>query len=71
MFIFKQKISTKPTDDDLVFNIDSITVVINQLVDLYVDGTEIDHVDSFLGGGFKFTNAKFSSQCGCMKSFSL
>jgi len=61
----------KPTDDDLIFNFDSINVVINPLVGLYIDGTEIDYINSLFGGGFKFTNTKFSSQCGCGNSFSL
>lgn len=37
---------------------------------LYLEGTEIDYVESLSGSGFKFTNPNVSGTCGCGSSFS-
>jgi iron-sulfur cluster insertion protein len=36
----------------------------------YLDGTEIDYVESLQGAGFKFQNPNVKSTCGCGSSFS-
>jgi iron-sulfur cluster assembly accessory protein len=35
----------------------------------YLDGTEIDYVESTHGSGFKFGNPNVTSTCGCGSSF--
>jgi iron-sulfur cluster assembly accessory protein len=35
----------------------------------YLQGTIIDYSDALTGGGFKITNPKAKSSCGCGKSF--
>lgn len=38
---------------------------------LYLQGTEVDYVDSLAGAGFKFTNPNARRTCGCGESFSV
>jgi len=35
----------------------------------YLEGAEIDYVDSLMGGGFKIDNPNAKSSCGCGHSF--
>ena len=39
--------------------------------EMYLDGVEIDYVESFEGAGFKFNNPNVRSTCGCGSSFSV
>jgi iron-sulfur cluster assembly protein len=55
---------------DKVFDVRGIKVVIDLKSGLYLKGTVIDHVNSLVGGGFKFTNPNASKSCGCGTSFS-
>ncbi len=36
----------------------------------YLDGAEVDYVESLEGSGFKFNNPNVKSTCGCGSSFS-
>ncbi len=38
---------------------------------LYLQGTEVDFVDSLAGAGFKFNNPNARRTCGCGESFSV
>ena len=38
---------------------------------LYLDGAEVDYVESLEGSGFKFSNPQVKSTCGCGSSFSV
>lgn len=38
---------------------------------LYLQGTEVDFVDSLGGSGFKFSNPNAKRTCGCGESFSV
>ena len=37
---------------------------------LYLDGAEVDYVETLEGSGFKFNNPHVKSTCGCGSSFS-
>ena len=45
-------------------------VFVDQASLLYLDGAEVDYVDSLEGSGFKFNNPNVKSTCGCGSSFS-
>ena len=38
---------------------------------LYLQGTEVDYVESLAGAGFKFNNPNVKRTCGCGESFSV
>jgi iron-sulfur cluster insertion protein len=60
----------KPTDMDEQFEDKGIKLYIDPLSYQYLDGTEIDYVESTAGAGFKFVNPNTKSTCGCGSSFS-
>lgn len=60
-----------PNDDDQVFNVDDINVVIDGKSIVYLDGTELDFVKEGLNEGFKFTNPNAKGECGCGESFNV
>ncbi len=44
---------------------------IDQASLLYLDGAEVDYVESMEGSAFKFNNPQVKSTCGCGSSFSV
>jgi|SRR5579871_573143 len=49
---------------------EKLKVFIDQASLLYLDGVEVDYVETFEGSGFKFNNPNVKSTCGCGSSFS-
>jgi iron-sulfur cluster assembly accessory protein len=59
-------------DDDITLYFGSLTVVVDPMSAMYLEGTTLDHIDNgLMGAGFKFTNEKIKSTCGCGSSFSM
>ena len=56
-------------DGDKVEDHDGVPVVIDQFSQQYVDGAEIDYVDSLMGSGFAINNPNAVSSCACGSSF--
>jgi iron-sulfur cluster assembly protein len=56
-------------DDDRVEDHDGVPVVIDKFSAQYVDGAEIDYVDSLMGSGFAINNPNAVSSCACGSSF--
>jgi iron-sulfur cluster insertion protein len=59
----------KPTEFDERFDSNGVALFIDPLSYQYLDGTEIDYVESTHGSGFKFGNPNVTSTCGCGSSF--
>ena len=57
------------TEFDERFESNGIKLYVDPLSYQYLDGTEIDYVESAHGSGFKFGNPNVSSTCGCGSSF--
>jgi iron-sulfur cluster insertion protein len=60
----------KPTEMDEEFTDRGVKLYVDPLSFQYLDGTEIDYVESLSGAGFKFGNPNVKSTCGCGSSFS-
>ncbi|RDE19617.1 iron-sulfur cluster assembly protein IscA [Motiliproteus coralliicola] len=58
-------------EEDQVFDIEGLKVVIDPKSLVYLDGTELDFVKEGLNEGFKFNNPNARSECGCGESFSV
>ena len=56
---------------DKTYKYDGLSVFIDQASLLYLDGVEVDYVESLEGAGFKFNNPNVKSTCGCGSSFSV
>jgi iron-sulfur cluster assembly protein len=48
---------------------DGVPIVIDSFSAQYVDGAEIDYVDSLMGSGFAINNPNAVSSCSCGSSF--
>jgi iron-sulfur cluster insertion protein len=58
------------TDLDSEFESEGVKLYVDMMTLQYLDGTTIDYVEGLHGAGFKFTNPKAKSTCGCGSSFS-
>lgn len=58
-----------PAQDDEIIEVDGFKVVVDEQSFLYLDGTEIDYIETVQGAGFKFNNPNVKSTCGCGESF--
>jgi len=58
---------TRP--NDLAAEFSGVAVVVDPVSADHVRGSTIDYSDALTGGGFKITNPKAKTSCGCGKSF--
>ena len=56
-------------DGDLEFEMHGVQVVVDPFSAPYLQGAEIDYVDSIQAAGFAINNPNASSSCGCGHSF--
>jgi len=56
-------------DDDRIEHHGSVPIVIDAFSAQYVNGAEIDYVDSLMGSGFAINNPNAVSSCACGSSF--
>ncbi|MCG8372566.1 MAG: iron-sulfur cluster assembly accessory protein [Balneolales bacterium] len=61
----------KPTDQDQVFEMNGMKIMVDMRSFLYLAGTELDYTDGFEGQGFHFHNPNASRTCSCGESFSV
>jgi iron-sulfur cluster assembly accessory protein len=61
--------ATNETDEVVDFN--GLKVAVDQMSSMYLDGVEIDYIETIEGAGFKFNNPNVKSTCGCGSSFSV
>lgn len=59
----------QPQGEDLLYEFNGIRVVIDPQSAPYLDGIEVDYVNSLMGGGFSIENPNAVSSCGCGHSF--
>jgi iron-sulfur cluster assembly accessory protein len=60
---------TNETDEVVDFN--GLKVAVDQMSSMYLEGVEIDYIETIEGAGFKFNNPNVKSTCGCGSSFSV
>ncbi|HKK26014.1 MAG TPA: iron-sulfur cluster assembly accessory protein [Gracilimonas sp.] len=58
-------------DNDKLFNIDGVKILIDMRSFLYLAGTELDYTDGLNGQGFHFKNPNATRTCSCGESFSI
>ncbi len=54
---------------DKTYQFDGLKIFVDQASLLYLDGAEVDYVETVEGSGFKFNNPNVQSTCGCGSSF--
>ena len=56
-------------DDDLVIELDGLTVVVDPFSSPLLDGSVLEYDGSLGGRGFDFRNPQVEAGCGCGRSF--
>ena len=69
-FSYSMAFENSPGMLDKTYNYGELKVFVDQASLLYLDGAEVDYVESLEGSGFKFNNPNVKSTCGCGSSFS-
>ena len=69
-FSYSMAFENTPNMLDKSYSYDGLKVFIDQASMLYLDGAEVDYVESMEGSGFKFNNPNVKTTCGCGSSFS-
>ena len=59
----------KPKDDDHVFEVDGVAVVVDKVSMQFVFGSEVDYIEGLQGAGFQVNNPNVVAACGCGSSF--
>jgi len=70
-FSYSMAFENTPNMLDKTYNYEGLKVFIDQASLLYLDGAEVDYVETLEGSGFKFNNPNVKSTCGCGSSFSV
>ena len=70
-FSYSMNFENSPGMLDKAYALDGFKVFVDQASLLYLEGIEVDFVDSLEGYGFKFNNPQVKSTCGCGSSFSV
>jgi len=58
-------------EEDEVFELSEVKIIIDKKSLVYLDGTELDYVKEGLNEGFEFNNPNAKSECGCGESFNV
>lgn len=69
-FSYSMAFENNPGFLDKSYSFDGLQVFVDQASMLYLDGAEVDYVETLEGSGFKFNNPNVKSTCGCGSSFS-
>ncbi len=69
-FSYSMAFETAPGLLDKTYDFNGLKVFVDQASMLYLDGAQVDYVESLEGSGFKFSNPQVKSTCGCGSSFS-
>jgi len=61
----------KITENDLQFDIEGISCIMNKSHELYLSGMQVEWVNGLNNRGFSFQNPNASKTCGCGTSFAV
>jgi iron-sulfur cluster assembly protein len=68
-FSYSMAFENTPQMLDKTYHYNDLKVFVDQASLLYLDGAEVDYVETLEGSGFKFNNPNVKSTCGCGSSF--
>ena len=70
-FSYSMAFENQPNMLDKTYSFEGLKVFVDQASLLYLDGAEVDYVETLECSGFKFSNPQVKSTCGCGSSFSV
>jgi iron-sulfur cluster assembly accessory protein len=68
-FSYGMAFEEAPTDDDVVFEVGGVKVIIDEFSAKYIKGSTVDYVETLMGSGFKIDNPNATYTCSCGSSF--
>jgi len=68
-FRYGMMLEDQPTPEDVTVKSNGVTVYVDGQSTQYLQGSEIDYVDTLMGAGFTVNNPNAVSACGCGSSF--
>ncbi len=66
---YGMKLEAEKAEDDLVVELDGLTLLVDPYSAPMLDGVTVDFVESLTGSGFKFDNPNAAGGCACGHSF--
>jgi iron-sulfur cluster assembly accessory protein len=69
-FQYSMDFEQEAKEGDVSIAQDGITLFVDSMSSMYLQGVTIDYVEGLHGAGFKFNNPNAKSTCGCGSSFS-
>jgi len=70
-FSYHMAFDNAENPSDNVYEFEGLKVLVDQMSEMYLDGVQIDYIETIEGAGFKFNNPNVKSTCGCGSSFSV
>lgn len=70
-FSYHMAFDNAENPSDNVYEFEGVKVLVDQMSEMYLDGVQIDYIETIEGAGFKFNNPNVKSTCGCGSSFSV
>ena len=70
-FQYHMAFENQTNETDQIFDFNGLKVAVDQMSSMYLEGIEIDYIETLEGAGFKFNNPNVKSTCGCGSSFSV
>ena len=70
-FAYHMAFENQVNDSDNVYEFGGLKVLVDQMSEMYLEGVEVDYIETLEGAGFKFNNPNVKSTCGCGSSFTV
>lgn len=70
-FQYKYDLVQTRDEDDMKVEKNGVTVLVDPISVVYMEGSEIDFVDDLIGAAFQIKNPNATAGCGCGTSFSI
>ncbi len=68
-FQYTLNLEREGREGDDVVQVDGFQLLVDPQSMVYLDGTEIDYVETLHAAGFRFNNPNVTGSCGCGESF--
>jgi iron-sulfur cluster assembly accessory protein len=68
-FSYHMAFENQENPSDNIYEYDGVKLLVDQMSEMYLDGVQIDYIETLEGAGFKFNNPNVKSTCGCGSSF--
>jgi iron-sulfur cluster assembly protein len=70
-FSYHMAFDNQENPSDNVYELEGVKLYVDQMSEMYLEGVQIDYIETLEGAGFKFNNPNVKSTCGCGSSFTV